>query len=116
MENFFVDDKFYSDMDSLMNDLDLFEEQDVEDLDGTVFTVECFQSSLEPLVTLSYDWILDRVNEERFPEDNDRINNEFTKAIEAIDFDKVNSLMPKLYYPTRKKFTLTKEDFLEYIR
>ena len=44
------------------------------------YSIECFESSLEPLVTLSYDWIVDRVNEERFPEDNDRIDNEFTKA------------------------------------
>ena len=116
MENFFVDDTFYDDIGSLMEDLDLFEEQDVENLDGATFSVDCVESTFEPLVTLSYDWIVDRVNEERFPEESDRIDEQFNKAINAIDFDKVNSMMPKLYYPTRKKFTLTKEDFLNYIK
>lgn len=114
MENFFYDDEFYSEICDLLEAMDIEDGKENEQIEDD-WSIECFESVLEPLVTLNYDWIVDRVNEERFPEDNDRVSQQFSKAIESIDFTKANELMPKMYYQTRKKFTITKADILEYI-
>lgn len=113
MENFFYSDKFYSDICELLEDLEISDE-DVKDLPDD-YILACKESILEPMVTLSTDWIMDRINEERFPEDNDRIMDDLCKAINSIDYEKVNVLIPKLYYESRVKFNLTKKDLLDYI-
>ena len=115
MENFFYSDKFYSDLGELMDDLDLYEDEDVSKLPDD-YSLDCKYSELEPIVTLSADWIGERIDEERFTEDGDEIE-KIEKILSAnIDFEKVNSLMPKLYYESIEKFKITKADMVEWIK
>ena len=113
MENFFYEDEFYSELSDLLDRLDLNDE-DIADLPDD-YKLECKESVLEPLVTLTSDWVSENISEERFPEDNDSISYKVSKALEQIDFTKANEMMPKLYYATRTKFVITKKDILDYI-
>jgi hypothetical protein len=114
MENFFYNDKFYSDMEELMDDLDYYEEDVLKLPDD--YSLDCKGFKLEPIVTLSADWIGERIDEERFTEDGDEIE-KILKVLSAnIDFDKINSLMPKIYYESGEKFKITKADMLEWIK
>ena len=115
MENFFYSDNFHSDLGELMDYLDYNEEEDVLKLPDD-YTLNCIKAELEPIVTLSAEWIIDRIDEERLTEDGNEIER-IEKALYAnIDFEKLNSLMPKLYYEGIKKFTITKADMLEWIK
>lgn len=117
MENFFYDDDFHQDLDSLIDKiLDLSEE--VEDLPDD-WEIECIGSNLESIVTLSAGWITERIDEDRFSENNvdsevERIENALFKN---VNFDLVNSLIPKLYYPNRSnRFKITKKDLLDWVK
>jgi hypothetical protein len=114
MENFFYSNKYYSDLDELLDDLDLSEDGISELPDD--YLLDCRRANLEPIITLSVDWIGDRIDEERFSEDADEVE-EIQKILSSnIDFEKINSLMPKLYYESREKFKITKADLIEYLK
>lgn len=104
MENFVVVDRFYSEIEDLIEDiLDWEAIDDISELpeDYELEIWECFP---EPIVKLSLSLILDRIDDERFPEDNERIGDQLINAIKSgIDFDKINTQIPVLYYPQRKK-------------
>jgi hypothetical protein len=115
MENFFYDNEFYSDLDSLMDDLDLNAEADIYQLPDDWF-ITCFESKREPIFILSVDFITDAINEERFSEEGrefDEINEVLSNN---IDYEKINALIPNLYYPTRTKFLITRADLINYIK
>lgn len=112
MENFFLDDKFCSDLGDLCHHLDL-DDDAIAALPDDWF-VEVVESSLEPVVKLSADWIVNKVNDDRWTEDGNEVGKVY-KALELIDFDKVNAAMPTLYYESRplKKFKIKKADLLD---
>ena len=119
MENFFVEDKFYTDFDSFIEDhFEEWEEdkllQEAKELEDD-WAVKATEAELQPIVTLSPTWISERIDDERWPEDDDRISNKVSVALDTIDYAKVNSMMPQLYYGTRKKFTITKQDVINYL-
>jgi len=114
MDNFFYSDDFYSDLGELMDALDL-EEEDIPLLPDD-YSLDCQESKKEKLVTLSNSWISERIDEERFPEDGDWVFDKVDKALSQIDYEKVNSMMPELYYESRVKFRITKQDLLNYIK
>lgn len=105
MENFFVNDRFYTDLeeyiDELVSDF-LFDINSFED-----FTLKIELTNLEPCVQLRYidfegisENIIER-NIERFPDDfNDQIIVDALKY--AFDLEKLNEKMPKLYYPANE--------------
>ena len=120
MENFFIEDKFFSDLSDLMDDRDINEDELSqlkddwhEDAEGT---------TLEPIITIDDKFITDLVDDyiydaniERFPEDCDKSLSGIKKAIkEAIDIEKLKELMPKLYYPNGAKIKITKQDLIDY--
>lgn len=115
IENFFYGDSLYSDIYELA---DYIENNDCEihELPDD-YVLECFKSELSPLVEFDAQWIAERIDDERFPEDND--DKVFSKIInalnECIDFKKLNSMIPELYYETRMKFYITKQDLLNAI-
>lgn len=111
MENFFLDEKFYSDLGDLMDDLDINEECDSIEDD---WSVEVREGSLEPIVQIDSEWIMDRINEERFTEEGKELEKINALFNEHIDFKSINEKMPKLYYP-RAKFTITKQHLLEWV-
>jgi hypothetical protein len=119
MENFFIDDKFYSDIDSLLSDYD---EEEIINLPDD-WEVDCKESKLESIFAFDEQYIVDSVLmntdkwEERFPEDSERIDNEIRVAVKkGFDIEKINNLLPKLYYPNDNKFKIKKQDLLDYIK
>lgn len=111
MENFFIDEEFYSDLGVYIDTLDDEEFEALED-DWSIVATE---SSLEPIFQLTADWIIDMVPEERFSEDGDEYER-VQAALSKIDYAAVNAAIPKMYYGTKKEFTITKADLLEYLK
>jgi len=100
MENFFYNDNFYSDLSELAQ---RFEDDDeLKDFsDDEIFEIEL--SSEEPIIVLSAEWIANRVEDERLGDDGDD-GDQIEKLIDVlnkhVDFEKVNSLIPKMFYTT----------------
>ena len=113
MENFFIDENFYTDLGHLIDSVS--DEEDLSDLDND-WSVECNESKLEKAFTLSTDWIMQYVGEERFGEEGDAYKKCYDLLESSIDYEKINAQVPELYYFTRKRFTITKQDLLDYIK
>lgn len=114
MNNFFYEGEFYHELCDLLEALDIEEGKENELPDD--WCVVCFESDLEPVIFLSTEWIMERINEERFSEEADELSKVQKILDENIPFDKINSLLPKLYYESRRELRITKEDVLEYIK
>ena len=119
MENFFIDGKFYNDLSELMDDRDI-QDDELHLLDGD-WCETAKQSKLEKIFTLKKDFVVNAIIEqtdtweERFPEDSDDLFEEIKKAVEqGIDLEKMNNLLPELYYPDGVKFKITKQDLIDY--
>ena len=113
MENFFIEDEFFSTLDDLIDYIGL----DVEELDDN-WTTKVKLSELEPMFELDIEFIVNAINdnfEDRFPEDSD---NAFKKIEEAIigsvDLEKLNKMIPSLYYPNCDYRIITKQDLLDF--
>ncbi len=116
--NFFIEEKFYSGIDVLIDDILYDEDCEIEDLDEN-YEIEIGLTDLEPIFKLEMDFVVSTIMQntdrwaERFPESDDDLDKEIEEAIKAsIDIDKLNSLLPKLYYPNGKYKKLTKKDLL----
>lgn len=113
MENFFFNDNFYSDLTECC-DYNGWDEEEIKSYPED-YKLEVELSVLEPIFKLSADWIAENINEERFSDE--RNDEEISKIMqilnENIDFEKINLLIPKLFYPTEKKYYFTKNDLLE---
>ena len=122
MENFFIDDKFYSDLSDLMDEMDI-EEENINELPDD-WSEKIQLSKLEKMFVLKKSFVVDAINqqtdrwEDRYPEDpSGKLLDEIEKAIESgIDVDKINSLIPELYYPTEEFVTITKQDLIDWVR
>jgi len=117
MENFFYNGEFYSDIESFINQ-NFDDESEIHELSNDKLFL-CTHSKLEPIIKLDAEWICGRIDDDRFSEnDSDNEYEEILKTIdENIDFSKVNSLFPKLYYEDYKqKFTISKKDLLDYVK
>lgn len=117
MENFFADETFYAEVEDLINDREL-EKEDVEALPDD-YEIKIEETTEEPIFQLKMDWICNAIVErtdsfeDRFPEDNDSIFRQIEDAIKSsVDLGKLNSKLPKLYYPNGKFSKLTKQDLL----
>lgn len=113
MEYFIYNYHFYSELSECCdyNDWDRGEIESFPD----DFKLEVELSELAPIVQIDAEWITERISEDRFSED--RCDDEVSKIMkilnENIDFEKINALIPKLYYGNRKKHYFTKADLLE---
>jgi hypothetical protein len=105
----YYNENFYDELSDLVADLDLemFKE-------GDTITVE--DCDLEPIGKLEpeqlTEWIMDQW-EERQSEDGFEYDKVEKVIKENIDFDKINSLLPKLWYPNGKEITFTYEQIME---
>jgi len=113
--NFFYEDKFCSDLSDLMDELDIGEEQLQHLPDGWSVKVELskdepmFQLKATDLEEMLYDKHQDRYTEDT--PDGPII----VKALnECVDFEKLNSMIPSLYYPSSNFVTITKQDLIDY--
>ena len=118
MEHFFIDDRFYSDLDDYINDC--FPEG-IDELPDD-WSIRVQESKLEPMFQLTkpevahivgqYIW---DTHDDRFNPDDDGTDEEITEALEVcFDAEKFNTLVPKLYYPAGYA-TITKQDLLDFL-
>lgn len=118
MEPFFIDENYYMEVEDYLIDHEL-EREDVEKLPDD-FQVKINEAELQPIFVLKEDWLIDAILDhtdsfdERFPEDSDKVFEDIKKAIrQSIDVNKLNQLLPKLWYPNGKHSVLTKQDLLD---
>jgi hypothetical protein len=126
MTAFFIEDEFHEDIDSLVHSMGLDEEEFFE-LDPD-WKVEAVEAKLEKIFVLEKEELVRAISQkieqlhsdsERYP-DSELGYVETVKSIknavtQSIDVDKLNSLLPELWYPTNKKIVITKADLAEYI-
>jgi len=117
MENFFIDDKFYTNIEELLEDLEI---ETIDEIPET-YSERAESASLEPISEgITHDYLVDTIFsylEDRMPEDyTEKFEAKIINAIkEAIDIEKINSLMPKLWYGNNQFFTITREDLISYL-
>ncbi len=118
MENFFYEDRFVSDLSELMDIFDFNEENINEELeDGWSCVVE--ETDLEPIFQVDAKYIAEIIynaNYERYTEDGNEDDRIIKALKESIDFDKLNAMIPRLYYPNNKTATITKQDLIDYVK
>jgi len=114
MENFFYDDKFYGYFEDFIESIEEENDCEINELPED-FSVELGESELKPILILSIDDI--NIDSENYSEDNEDWEQENILKVlkENIDFEKINSLMPKNYHRTKNKQVLTKEMLLSLI-
>jgi hypothetical protein len=114
MENFFVDDRFYSGLEDLIEDvLDWEEIDEIKELNDD-WSIEVTESSLEPMIRFDINWILNRIDDDRLPEDCERTDRKLVQLLkDNINFDAINAGMPELYYEKwNSKIKITKQDLM----
>ncbi len=125
MTDFFVDGEFYSDLDELMEawgvyaPVDLLDDEEGLGLLGEDWSVVAYEAYSAPIFKLTSDDIVSFITEQynEYPDDdNDYTYDSTVEAVRAgIDVDKINSLMPSVWRPTKEKFIITKQDLINYI-
>ena len=111
----FYEDTFCSDLEDLANVFDIDEDNVNELKDDWQVRVEL--SDLEPIFNVDADnlcQLLADANEDRLSEDFDEEARVLKALKEAIDFERLKELLPKLYYPNNKFETITKADLVEW--
>lgn len=114
LEIFYYGDAFYEDIYGLINDLDI--EDKINELPDD-YVINVYECELRPIVKFTSEYITDMVDDDSYSENN--YENEYDKIKEAldkcVDFKKLNSLIPELWFPTNDIRTITKADLLEAI-
>lgn len=120
-ENFFYKGEFYSDIDEFLEYCGI----DVESISETHddYSFEFIKGKEEKIFALTQEFVVNAIFEQtdkfedRFPEDSDRVFKQIEDAIkESVDIIKLNDLLPSLYYPTKEKFTVTKQDLIKHFK
>ena len=114
-EHFIWNDKFCSDLDSIF----FYLTDEYGELDNDFSQVpddwkdEIIECDKEKVITLDADYIMERVDDERFDEE-DVISGMLYEALKKIDWDSINKTLPYAYYPNRNKIIITKQDLIDY--
>ena len=97
VENLFYGEEFYSDLWELA---DYFERNELIEEFEDNDTIDIFHSEEEPIAKFTAECILDQVECDRFSEhNNEKEYNQILKLLnENINFEKLNSEIPKLFY------------------
>ena len=110
---YYFNDKFYNEVEEIIEDLDL----DCMDENATIKVENC---DLEPIITLNANLIVDSLEnhlEDRYSEY--RAETEYKRIVNVlkqnIDFDKINSELPKLWYPNNTFETYSKAQLLSFL-
>jgi hypothetical protein len=110
MENFFYNDKFYSDLGELCDDLDLDDDAIAALPDD--WSIEATESKCEKIANITPQFIAQAIDDVRWPEDSDNVFDKVIKALKGIDYAAINAAMPELYYDTEKPFSIEKSDLI----
>lgn len=105
-----IDDRFFNEVQDISEYLEY--EFLVEQTDD--FTVEAYECDLQIIGFLSGEIIVERAfDEDRFSEEMVEDQEKISKILNAnIDFEKINSLLPKLWYPSDRKVIFTKAELI----
>lgn len=77
-------------------------------------SIKIYECNLEPIQVLDAYSIADSIDEDRWDEDKTQLDEVISAINASVDFEKLNSLMPKLWYADSKKaIILTKEEILK---
>ena len=119
VENFFYDERFFSETTDLVDYL--VDEGELNKDDTEDFVLEVDLATKEPILDIGLDWLVETITEcnaERFSENgiDDEIEQIKNALKESLDFDKFNAAMPKLHYPNHKTHRFTKADLLEFMQ
>jgi hypothetical protein len=105
----YYNDSYYDDLEDLV--IGEFDPEDINELPEN-FTIIVDLCEMEPLVTLSPDWILSRIDDDRFSENG--VDDEMDKVrkilADNIDYEKINKLMIPMWYPIGKKMVYDLSD------
>jgi hypothetical protein len=124
---FYYNDEFYN-MEQFMHMLGIESLADAKYYLDDLDQFECEETTLELIFQVTdkiKECLLSTMLEEMYNRNEDRyplndIAIEQTEKdlkaalIDSIDFVKLQSALPKLYYPNGKKFTITKKDILQH--
>jgi hypothetical protein len=112
---------------------DLLHHMEIENMSDAVEYLEedlaiiCEKTNLEPIFAINkvdqerildvlFEDLCDR-HDDRFPEETEDVYKKIKLAlIQSIDFSVLKKEMPSLYYPNGQKFTITKEDIINYLK
>jgi len=116
MENFNYNGNFYAELYDLAEDLEYWKEDLLLEEYPVDFTLKIDLMELRPIVEFTPESIAEGcILDDRYSEEN--AEDEYAKIIKAltenIDFEKLNSLIPKLYYATGKTQLITKQDLID---
>ncbi len=114
-ENFYYNDKFYHELCSLMEDENI-KQEDLQALpdDWSVKVEECELQQMFELTAHKLSETLANEHEDRYDEDGSQ-SEDIVKALEeCVNFDKLNSMIPSLWYPNGNFFYITKNDLVKY--
>lgn len=109
-----IDDRFFETVQ------DIAEYIEYEDLveQAEDYTVEAYECDLETIGFLSGESIAERAfDEDRFSEEMHEDQEKIARMLNAnIDFEAINDLLPKLWYPSDRKVIFTKLELLSELR
>ena len=115
MENFFLDDRFCSDLEDLANKLEI-DEDNIKDLeDDWIMKVEL--TNLEPIFKVDAEilcQLLAYANEDRLSEDYTEKKTILQALKESVDFEKLTEMLPKKHYMNGNFKTITKYDLVDW--
>lgn len=120
-EPFFFDDEFIDEIntefiDRILGFSNISEISEIQNLSDD-FQIKLTGADIEPVFVFSENYIIEGIDDERFPEDSEKTVEKIRKVLsDNIDFKKINELMPTLYYGnSTRKFYLTKKELLNYV-
>ena len=118
MENFFYDDKFYSELSDYLDDIEVNELEDFDDLDDN-FLIKIEYSEVQPVFEITPSSLLEMLldcNEDRIDDNfDDRHEKKIIEVLnKCIDFEKLKTELPQYYYGNGQFEIITKQDLIEY--
>ncbi len=116
--NFIFVDTFCEDLSNLMDELNITDEKQINDLEDD-WTRKVELTTLEPMFVLTADDLADQLNnthDDRYSEDAPEHDKIIAALNACVDFEKLNSMIPKLCYPSNEFLLVTKNDLIEYCK
>lgn len=107
-----IDDRFFTEVQEIAEhyEYDFLIEQPDD------FTVEAYECDLEYIMQFDGEFISGCIDDERLSEDGDE-KEDVAKILDAnIDFNKINALMPKLWYSSNRKVIFTRDELINKIK
>ena len=110
-EAYWFNDKFYSDIIGIAEDL-FPDEEEINELPDD-WSIEVEVLTLQPVHQFTMDELVDRIDENRLPDEEWDYDDTFGKAMKEI-LEYINLNMPKYFYTQNKMVTITvtKQDLM----